>query len=279
MRNLCKGIVALVWLLAPALASAEAARTFYGSNAGQPTFERPGFDEPPPFDFTVRYSVQPFRIDADGLCSIRSVQEGNFDGVIFLYHSAFDPDQPDTNLIEGSDDGPDPYNVGLSQILDRQLDSDTDYFLVTTGFELADVGEYSNQIYCASPVTNIVPADGNLPTFDGRFVELLNGRFRVSITWEDFSGGSGQARSVPLGSTDSALFWFFEPANFEALIKIVDGCSFNGHYWVYLAATTNVGFTLRIRDQQTEEMYVRTNPLGTKTITDLADIDAFANCP
>lgn len=280
MRDLRTRIVALLLLLlAPAVANAEAALTFYGSNAGQPTFERPGFDEPPPFDYTARYSVQPFRIDADGLCSIRSVQEGDFDGVIFLYHSAFDPADPETNLIEGSDDGPEPYYAGTSQILDRQFDSDLNYFLVTTGFELEEVGQFTNQIYCDAPVTTVVPADGNLPTFDGRFVELLNGRFRVSITWEDFAGGSGQAKSVPLGSTDSALFWFFQPANFEALVKMVDGCAFNNRYWVYVSATTNVGFTLRIRDQQTEEMYVRNNPLGTNTITDLADIAAFATCP
>ena len=278
MRNLRAGSL-LTLLLLPAAAGAEATRSFYGSNAGQPTFVRPGFDEPAPFDYTTRYTVQPFRLDADGICNVLSVQEGDFDGVLFLYRDAFDPASPDTNLLLSSDDAGDPYGSGLSQFYDSALESGVDYYLVTAGFELEEVGQFTNQIYCTDPVTRIIAANGNLPEYDGTYVELLASRFRVSIVWEDFAGNTGRAASVPLGSTDSALFWFFQPANFEALVKIVDGCGLNGRYWVYLAATTNVGFTLRIRDQLTEEMYIRTNPLGTKTITDLTDIDAFANCP
>ena len=143
----------------------------------------------------------------------------------------------------------------------------------------SEVGQFTNQVYCTDPVTRIIAADGNLPHYDGTYVELLDSRFRVSVTWEDFAGNTGRASSVPMGSTDSALFWFFEPTNFEVLVKLIDGCGFNDRYWVYLAATTNIDFTLHVRDQWTETTYERHNPLGTKTITDLTDIDAFEGCP
>jgi len=271
------GLFAL--MLSPAVAGAEATRSFYGSNARQPTFERPGFDEPAPFDYTTMYTVQPFQLDADGICTVLSVQEDNFDAAIFLYIGSFDPDIPEANLIASSDDAGDPYGVGVSEIPNIPLGSGQDYYLVTAGFELIEVGQFTNQVYCTDPVTKVIAADGNLPEFDGTYVELLDSRFRVSITWEDFAGNTGRATSVPMGSTDSALFWIFEPSNFEVLVKLVDGCGFNERYWVYLAATTNIDFTVRIRDQVTGTQYLRHNPLGTKTFTDLTDITAFEGCP
>ncbi len=49
-----------------------------------------------------------------------------------------------------------------------------------------------------------------------------------------------------MASNDSAIFYFFQPANFELLVKIVDGCGSNNRFWVFYAATTNVEFTLRV---------------------------------
>ena len=44
---------------------------------------------------------------------------------------------------------------------------------------------------------------------------------------------------------------FFNAANPEVLIKVLDGCGFNNHYWVFYAATTSVGFDLTVRDTTT----------------------------
>jgi hypothetical protein len=51
-----------------------------------------------------------------------------------------------------------------------------------------------------------------------------------------------------LRSANSGLFWFFDLNNWEMLIKVLDGCAINGHYWVLGAATTDVGYQLEIRD-------------------------------
>src|SRR5262249_9229454 len=50
----------------------------------------------------------------------------------------------------------------------------------------------------------------------------LAGRFLVTIDWQDFQGGRGAGRPVPLTATTGA-FWFFGPDNLEAAVKIVDG--------------------------------------------------------
>lgn len=45
---------------------------------------------------------------------------------------------------------------------------------------------------------------------------------------------------------DAAVFYFFSPANWEATVKVLNGCAINGHYWVFGAASTDVGYTLRV---------------------------------
>jgi hypothetical protein len=63
-----------------------------------------------------------------------------------------------------------------------------------------------------------------------------------------------------LAVAEGGLFWFFGASNPEMLIKIIDGCSLNEHFWVFFAATTNVGFTLTITDTSTGHQAVFHNP-------------------
>lgn len=114
--------------------------------------------------------------------------------------------------------------------------------------------------------------------YDGRIAELLGGRFQVSVTGHDFASLPFIGRTVPLASTDSVIFWFFEPANFELLLKMVDACSFNNRFWVFYAATTNVYFRVTVYDNDTGQTRTYTNPLGTSLFTAVTDSDAFP-CP
>ncbi len=113
---------------------------------------------------------------------------------------------------------------------------------------------------------------------DDKTLCLNGGRFEVKVTWRDFEGGVGPGRDVLFGSDDSGLLWFFDPDNWEMLIKVLDGCGFNGHFWVFAAATTNVEYTLRVTDTETGLMRSYFNPLGT-TAPALTDTEAFATCP
>lgn len=107
---------------------------------------------------------------------------------------------------------------------------------------------------------------------------LHDGRFAVSVVWRDFAGQSGPGRVTPARSRESGLFYFFSPDNWELQVKVLDGCALNGRFWVYAAASTDVGYTLRIEDLERGTAAVYENPLGTVAVT-VTDIDALESCP
>jgi hypothetical protein len=92
-------------------------------------------------------------------------------------------------------------------------------------------------------------------------------RFAVRIHFaSDRDGGfAGDAHAVALadrGIDHGGLFWFFSADNPEALVKVLDGCASNQHFWVFFSAATNVGLTLDVLDEHTGEHYQRTFPDG-----------------
>ena len=76
-------------------------------------------------------------------------------------------------------------------------------------------------------------------------------------------------------SADTGLFWFFDAANWELMVKVLDGCDVSEHFWVFTSALTNVEYALRVTDLETgvEREYV--NPLG-QLAESVADTRAFA---
>jgi hypothetical protein len=113
---------------------------------------------------------------------------------------------------------------------------------------------------------------------DGDTVCLQDNRFKVEVMWQDFQGRTGWAHSAPVSSTDSALLWFFESQNWEMLVKVVNGCGVNGHYWFFSAAATNVSYHIEVTDTSTGQRKTYDNPLGTLAPA-TADTSAFASCP
>ncbi len=110
-----------------------------------------------------------------------------------------------------------------------------------------------------------------------------DGRFRVECTYTDFEGGSDACQFLDLGLRDSGLFFFFSQDNAEGLLKVLDFCAppFNS-FFVFLAATTNLEFTVTITDTQSpigaNNPRVYSNPLG-QTAMPVADPTAFLTCP
>ncbi len=124
-----------------------------------------------------------------------------------------------------------------------------------------------------------VTAGGEGSCVPGDTVLCLNrGRFRCEMTWRDHAGATGSARVAPVGSDTSGLYWFFGADNWEVLLKVLDGCGVNGHYWVFAAATTDVGFELSVVDTETGEERAYSNPVGLAAPA-LTDTTAFATCP
>ncbi len=106
---------------------------------------------------------------------------------------------------------------------------------------------------------------------------LVDGRFQVEVSFRDYAGERGDALPVTTGS-DSVLYWFFTPATWEHLVKVIDGCSFNGHWWVYGAAATDVEYVLRVTDTLRHVVREYPNSLGNSAAA-LTDSEAFATCP
>ena len=122
--------------------------------------------------------------------------------------------------------------------------------------------------------------DGLVPFDCGPDAETLclrRGRFKVEVDWTT-STGTGPGVVVPGGTGDSSNLWFFSANNWELLIKVLDGCGINNNFWVFFAATTDVGFTVTVTDTQEDEVRVYTNPLG-QAANAVTDTSAFATCP
>lgn len=101
-------------------------------------------------------------------------------------------------------------------------------------------------------------------------------RFKVDVEWRTASA-SGSA--VPLASgQDTGTFYFFSPTSEEMLVKVLDGCDVNNHYWIFFGGATDVGFDLTVTDTATGQGRSYSNPLGTASPA-VTDTTAFATCP
>ncbi len=76
---------------------------------------------------------------------------------------------------------------------------------------------------------------------------VFDGGFRVSMCYETPDGRVGDAKAGIWASGESGLLWFFNRDNAEVLVKVLNGCSFNSHRWVYIAPVTDLAFNLHIR--------------------------------
>jgi hypothetical protein len=114
-------------------------------------------------------------------------------------------------------------------------------------------------------IAGCVGADGTL---------CLGDRFEVTVNWETEEGDTGFGRAVP-ETNDSGMFWFFGPQNLEVLVKVLDGCSITEHFWVFFAATTDVGFELTVTDTVADESKTYTNEVGAAAdaVTDTSALD------
>jgi ELWxxDGT repeat protein len=90
---------------------------------------------------------------------------------------------------------------------------------------------------------------------------LNDGRFSVQATWKDLSGHSGAGTAVGL-TGDTGYFWFFDAANVEVVLKVLDGRPVNGKFWVYYGALSNLEYTLTVTDTVTGKVKTYKNPPG-----------------
>lgn len=104
-------------------------------------------------------------------------------------------------------------------------------------------------------------------------LSLGAGRFRVELEYEDYQGT--RARGLPVVLTaDSGYFYFFNPENVELVIKVLNGCAINQHYWVFAGGLTDVGVEIKVIDTVTGLERPYGNQLG-QAFAPIRDSSAF----
>jgi plastocyanin len=107
---------------------------------------------------------------------------------------------------------------------------------------------------------------------------LNGGRFAVTAHWTKTDGSNGDGTVVGL-TDDSGYFWFFDSANIEVTVKVLDACAINGAHWVFAAGLTNVQVDLKVVDTSAGVTYTKQNPQGSAFVP-IQDTNAFpSSCP
>lgn len=101
---------------------------------------------------------------------------------------------------------------------------------------------------------------------------LLNGRFEVRAAFHAPPLGRGVGRLMSL-SGEAGYVTFFDDANLEVLLKMIDGRTLNDHFWLFYGALSNVGYVITASDTETGQVGFYCNPTGT--FRSLGDTSAF----
>jgi len=100
---------------------------------------------------------------------------------------------------------------------------------------------------------------------------LDQGRFAVTVTIQD---PRTAASANAIASSDlSGYFSFFDPSNVELTVKVLDGRPVNGHFWIFVASMTDVGFTMAVEDTTTHAVRTYVSPPSTNR--NFIDVNAF----
>ncbi len=102
---------------------------------------------------------------------------------------------------------------------------------------------------------------------------VFDGGYQVSLCYETAEGVVGEGRGGIWSSGQSGLLWFFDRDNAEALVKVLDGCSYNGRRWVFVAPVTDLAFNLHVTSQNGRR-WTHRNRLGM-TASARSDTSAF----
>jgi hypothetical protein len=110
-------------------------------------------------------------------------------------------------------------------------------------------------------------------TANGTTLCLLGNRFRVQVDWQALGNSTNGAGNSRVITSDTGAFWFFDPANLELIVKVIDGRGLNGKFWVFFGALSDVQYEIKVTDTQTGEVRQYVNFQGD--LTSVADTAAF----
>ncbi len=106
---------------------------------------------------------------------------------------------------------------------------------------------------------------------------LSGGRFKVTTRWTTSDGRNGSGQAVALAGGDTGYFTFFDTGNVEVAVKVLNGCTASGSFWILAGGLTDVGVGMTVTDTQTGTVRSFTNPPGTP-FRPIQDTTTFATC-
>lgn len=211
---------------------------------------------------TVSFSSLAVYVDRSGEYTF-SVDAFDFDAVLFVYAGRFDPDRPRKDLVAGGTEVTYPFVEGVI------------YHLVTSGRGTGDRGELRARLEGPGTGRPAACFIGDEPFYSDEIPlgaqSVQGGLFCIVVFARTPDGTRTFGKAVGHRSDDSALFYFFNDANWELMVKVLDACRIHGRYWVFMSATTNVEVDVEVTSF-IGDWVAKTyhNPLGRafETVTD-----------
>jgi hypothetical protein len=164
------------------------------------------------------------------------------------------------------------------------LCGDYDRNTVQPGFDMINLDDNWTSLNTVDPQYSALmvrgtfsPLDTTSCIADEETLCLNNGRFEVKMDWRTPQGQTGQGQGIQL-TNDTGYFWFFNDANVEVVLKVLDACSFADHFWVFAGGLTNVEVNITVTDTASGAVQVYRNPL-TEPFQPIQDTAAFLTCP
>lgn len=103
---------------------------------------------------------------------------------------------------------------------------------------------------------------------------LFGGRFVTRVLWRKPNGDTGAGLGAPLGDR-SGTFTFFNPANVELVIKMIDASTINLSFWHFFGALSDVEYWISVTDATDRTTRTYHNPQGE--YCGRADVGAFVS--
>jgi len=108
----------------------------------------------------------------------------------------------------------------------------------------------------------------------------LQGRFAITTKFRTATapGPTDGSGHVVVAGANSGIFWFFSSDNWEVMVKALNACALNSHYWIYSAATTDRFYRMEVLDVRAGVQKIYFNYAGPPAPA-VTDSEAFATCP
>ncbi|HVT57175.1 MAG TPA: fibronectin type III domain-containing protein [Thermoanaerobaculia bacterium] len=91
---------------------------------------------------------------------------------------------------------------------------------------------------------------------------LFGGRFQVEVQWRNSATGEHGAGRVIPSSDQTGMFWFFDPANVELIVKLLDGRRVDGFFWTFYGGLSDVEYWISVADTQSGQASTYHNAAG-----------------